>query len=303
MNPSHPHGTLAVVTGGSDGIGLGLARRLAQSGAEVLIPVRDAAKGRVALERIGGTADTRALDLASLESVAALADRLTAEGRPIHILVNNAAVMTPPTRHTTVDGFELQFGTNHLGHVALVAGILPLLIAGAARVTTQSALAAAMVTGMRWDDLQFEQDYRPWPAYGQSKLAAMLFGLELDRRSRDRGWGITSNIAHPGFTATNLQSAGPRMGGGRSPFDAAFRLLAPLGWPVQRVDGGLRPALHAATSPDARGGRFYGPRGWGSLTGAAREQRVYRGARSPEEAARLWQVSCTLAGVSFPGDD
>ncbi|NJQ05350.1 SDR family oxidoreductase [Streptomyces lonarensis] len=300
MNETHLRGKLAVVTGGSDGIGLGLAQRLALAGAEVVLPVRNAAKGRAALDRIGGASSTRFLDLASLESVAALADRLNEEGRPIHILINNAAVMTPPTRHTTTDGFELQFGTNHLGHVALVARILPLLIAGAARVTTQSALAAAMVRGMNWDDLQFEHGYRPWPAYGQSKLATMLFALELDRRSRRHGWGITSTMAHPGLAATNLQSAGPGLGGGRSPFDAAFRFLAPLGWPVQRVAGGVRPAWYAATSPEAVGGRYYGPRGLGHLTGAAREQRLHRAARSPEEAARLWDVSCELAEVSFP---
>ncbi|MBR8740614.1 SDR family oxidoreductase [Nocardiopsis sp. MG754419] len=299
MDTTDLRGKRAVVTGGSDGIGLGLARRLARAGAEVIIPVRNPDKGRAALERIGGDSSTRALDLASLASVAALADRLNDEGRPIDILVNNAAVMTPPTRHTTVDGFELQFGTNHLGHFALVAGVLPLLIAGRARVTTQSALAAAMVRSMHWSDLQCEHEYRPWPAYGRSKLATLLFGLELDRRSRAEGWGITSNVAHPGFTRTNLQSAGPTMGGGRSASDALFRFFAPFGWPVQRVEGGLLPALHAATAPDAEGGRFYGPRGLGHLTGAATEERIYRAARDPREAARLWDVSCDLAGVTF----
>ncbi|MFB7897594.1 SDR family oxidoreductase [Streptomyces xiamenensis] len=293
-------GKLAVVTGGSDGIGLGLAHRLALAGAEVIIPVRNEAKGRAALERIGGNSSLRALDLASLTSVAALADRLNDEGRPIHILINNAAVMTPPTRHTTADGLELQFGTNYLGHFALVARILPLLIAGRARVTTQSALAAALARTMNWPDLQFERGYKPWPVYSQSKLATMLFGLELDRRSRANGWGITSNVAHPGFTRTNLQSAGPRMGGGRAPFDAGFRLFAPLGWPVQRVEGGLRPALHAATSLDAGGGRFYGPRGLGHLTGAATEEKIYRSARNPKDASRLWDLSCELADVTFP---
>jgi NAD(P)-dependent dehydrogenase (short-subunit alcohol dehydrogenase family) len=293
------HGKLAVVTGGSDGIGLGLARRLARAGAEVIIPVRNAAKGRAALVKIGGNSSTRTLDLASLASVAALADRLNDEGRPINILINNAAVMTPPTRHTTADGFELQFGTNFLGHFALVARILPLLIAGHARVTTQSSLAAALAREMNWADLQFERGYKPWPVYSQSKLATMLFGLELDRRSRANGWGITSNVAHPGFTQTNLQTAGPTMGGSRSQFDAMFRLFAPIGWPVQRVEGGLRPALHAATSPAAKGGGFYGPRGLGHLTGAPTEEKIYRSARDPQEAARLWDVSCELADVPF----
>ncbi|QSB16836.1 SDR family oxidoreductase [Natronosporangium hydrolyticum] len=299
MNRTDLHGKLAVITGGSDGIGLGLARRLAQAGAEVIIPVRNSVKGRAALAKIGGDSSTRTLDLASLASVAALADRLNNEGRPINILINNAAVMTPPTRHTTADGFELQFGTNYLGHFALVARILPLLIAGRARVTTQSALAAAMARTMNWTDLQFEHGYKPWPAYSQSKLATMLFGLELNRRSEANGWGITSNVAHPGFTQTNLQAAGPTMGGTRSQFDAMFRLFAPLGWPVQKVEGGLRPALHAATSPAAEGGRFYGPRGLGHLTGAATEERIYRSARNPQDAARLWDVSRELADVTF----
>ena len=298
MSELNLHGKLAVVTGASDGLGLGLARALARAGAEVIVPVRDAAKGRAALGRIGGTASLRTLDLASLASVAALADTLTAEGRPIHLLINNAAVMTPPARYTTEDGFELQFGINYLGHFALTARILPLLIAGRARVTTQVS-SGAMAGRIRWDDLQSERDYSPWGAYNQSKLATMLFGLELDRRSRANGWGLTSNTAHPGMTRTNLQTAGPTMGGRKSFWDPAFRRLAPLGWPVQTVEGGLRPALYAATDPAAAGGRFYGPRGLGHLTGAPTEQKIYRSARSPRDAARLWDLSAGLAGVEF----
>jgi NAD(P)-dependent dehydrogenase (short-subunit alcohol dehydrogenase family) len=205
--------------------------------------------------------------------------------------------MTPPTRYTTVDGFELQFGTNYLGHFALVARIMPLLVAGRARVTTQVSIAARSGR-MNWDDLQFEHGYRPMPAYGQSKLATMLFGLELDRRSRAHGWGITSNVAHPGLTSTNLQTAGPTMGGKRSPIDAMFRVQSKFGWPVQTVEGGLRPALHAATDPAAVGGRFYGPRGLLHLTGAATEQKIYSSAQSQGDAARLWDLSLGLADVT-----
>jgi NAD(P)-dependent dehydrogenase (short-subunit alcohol dehydrogenase family) len=298
MSETDLHGKLAVVTGASDGIGLGLARRLARAGAEVIIPVRNAAKGRAALEQINGNASLRTLDLASLSSVAALADGLTADGRPIDILVNNAAVMTPPTRHTTADGFELQFGTNYLGHFALVARILPLLIAGPARVTTQVSIGSKSGK-MNWADLQFERDYSPWGAYNQSKLATMLFGLELDRRSRANGWGLTSNLAHPGLTSTNLQNAGPAMGGKSSPMDAIFRRLSKIGWPVQTVEGGLRPALYAATDPAAQGGKFYGPRGLNHLTGAATEQKIYPSARSTADAARLWDLSTELAHVPF----
>lgn len=298
MSEMDLHGKLAVVTGASDGIGLGLARRLARAGAEVILPVRNAAKGRAALDRITGNASLRTLDLASLSSVAALADTLTAEGRPIDILVNNAAVMTPPTRFTTADGFELQFGTNYLGHFALVARILPLLVAGRARVTTQVSMAARSGR-INWSDLQFEQEYAPMKAYGQSKLATMLFGLELERRSQANGWGITSNISHPGLTYTNLQTAGPTMGGKTSPLGTLFRWQSRLGWPVQTVEGGLRPALYAATDPAARGGRFYGPRGLLHVTGRAAEQTIYPSARGLDEAARLWDRSLELAQVTF----
>jgi NAD(P)-dependent dehydrogenase (short-subunit alcohol dehydrogenase family) len=292
-------GKLAVVTGASDGIGLGLAGRLAGAGAEVIMPVRNAAKGAAAAARIRGDVSVRALDLASLESVAALAATLNAEGRPIHLLVNNAGVMMPATRHTTTDSFELQFGTNHLGHVALVARILPLLQAGRARVTTQSSIAAR--TGkIDFDDLQSERRYSAMRAYNQSKLATMLFALELDRRSRAQGWGITSNVAHPGLTATNLQSAGPNMGRKRpSRLDPIVRWLSRRGLLVQTVDTGLLPALYAVTSPQAQGGHFYGPDGFAHLTGSATEQRVYRSARDEAVAARLWDVSNRLAGVDF----
>jgi NAD(P)-dependent dehydrogenase (short-subunit alcohol dehydrogenase family) len=292
------HGKLAVVTGGSDGIGLGLAGRLVRAGAEVILPVRNAAKGAAAVQRIGGTASTRTLDLSSLDSVAALADTLTAEGRPIHLLINNAGVMAPPTRFTTADGFELQFATNYLGHFALVARLLPLLQAGSARVTTQTSIAAR--TG-RIDlaDLQSER-YAPWRSYGQSKLATMLLGLELDRRSRAHGWGITSNVAHPGFTSTNLQAAGPSMGRTKvSPMDAMFKWLSRRGFLVQTVETGLLPALYAATSPSAEGGRLYGPDGFLHLTGGATEEKVYRSARDLSVAEKLWDASAELAHVEF----
>jgi NAD(P)-dependent dehydrogenase (short-subunit alcohol dehydrogenase family) len=292
-------GRLAVVTGGSDGLGLGLAQRLAAAGAEVILPVRNAVKGAAAVARIRGDVSIRSLDLSSLDSVATLADTLTAEGRPIHILINNAGVMAPATRHTTADGFELQFETNYLGHFALVARLLPLLRAGHARVTTLSSIAAR--TGrIAFDDLQSGQRYSPMRSYGLSKLATMLFGLELDRRSRAHGWGLTSNVAHPGFTSTNLQSAGPNMGRAKpSPMDPIFRRMARRGFLVQQVETGILPALFAATSPQAQGGRFYGPDGFLHLTGGAAEQKVYRSGRDTAISARLWDESARLAHVEF----
>jgi NAD(P)-dependent dehydrogenase (short-subunit alcohol dehydrogenase family) len=300
-------GRLAVVTGGSDGIGLGLAARLAAAGAEVVLPVRNAAKGAAAVARIradvpGARVSTRALDLASLASVAELGDTLIAEGRPVDILVNNAAVMTPATRHTSDDGLELQFATNHLGHFALTARLLPLLrAAGGARVATQTSIGARQGS-LAWDDLQAEHGYPPMKVYNQSKLAIMLFGLELHRRSAAGGWGITSTLAHPGLTSTNLQTSGRNMGRTKETtwMDRAFKRLSRLGLLVQTVDDGLRPVLYAATSPRAVGGAFYGPGGVGNLTGPVVEQPLYRSARSEDEARRIWEVSEELAGVRFP---
>lgn len=219
----------------------------------------------------------------------------------MHIMVNNAGVMTPPTRHTTADGLELQFGTNHIGHVALVGRLLPLLRAGRARVTTLSS-SAARAGKIDWSDLQSERRYSPIRAYNLSKLANLLFGLELDRRARTGGWGIVSNVAHPGTTLTNLYSAGPNLGRRLpSPHQAIMARLARLGLFVQSVQRGVLPALYAATSPDSRGGGFYGPDGFGQFTGDPTELAVYRSARGEADAARLWAVSERLAGVEFGG--
>lgn len=182
----------------------------------MLLPVRNPRKGRAAVDRIsqaapGAEVSLHALDLSSLASVAALGDTLREEGRPIHILINNAGVMTPPDRQTTTDGFELQFGTNHLGHFALVAHLLPLLRAGQARVTSQISVAANR-GDINWQDLNWERSYDGMKAYSQSKIAFGLFGLELDRLSRTHGWGITSNLSHPGIAPTNLLAARPEVG-------------------------------------------------------------------------------------------
>lgn len=297
-------GRLAVVTGASSGLGLGLATRLAAAGAEVLLPVRDEAKGEATLSRIRGEvprADVslRELDLASLKSVKTLGDSLNAEGRPIHILINNAGLMTPATRHTTADGLELQFGTNHIGHFALTGRLLPLLSAGRARVTTVTS-SAARHAKLNWEDLRSERAYAPVRAYNQSKLANLMFALELDRRSRAAEWGIVSNAAHPGTTLTGLYAAGPNMGREKpSPIEAVMKRLAGWGVLVQGVDRGLLPALYAATSPEAGGGRFYGPDGFGQFTGGPAELDLYRPARDEAAAARLWDVSLRLAGLQF----
>ncbi|WP_369054319.1 SDR family oxidoreductase [Kineococcus terrestris] len=297
-------GRRALVTGASDGVGVGIARRLAAAGAEVLMPVRNRAKGEAAAARIrsahpGARVSVHDLDLSSLRSVAALGEQLRAEGEPLHLLVGNAGVMRPPERQTTLDGFELQFGTNHLGHVALVAHLLPLLIAGRARVTSQISVAAR-AGQVNWRDLNWESSYDGMRAYSQSKIAYGLFGLELDRRSKAAGWGITSNLSHPGVAPTNLLSARPEMGRDRdTPQIAVIRRLSRAGVLVGTVDSAQLPALYAAAHPGARGGALYGPEGLGNLGGAPTEHRLFRPLRDAEEAERVWRVSQELAGFSF----
>ncbi|GHF73009.1 SDR family oxidoreductase [Streptomyces sp. NRRL_ISP-5395] len=299
-------GRRAVVTGGSDGIGLGIATRLAAAGAEVVLPVRNPRKGEAAVAQIRRQApdanvSLRALDLSSLDSVAALGTALLDEGRPLHLLVNNAGVMTPPDRQTTADGFELQFGTNHLGHVALVLRLLPLLRAGQARVTSQISVAANR-NAINWDDLNWERSYNGMRAYSQSKIAFGLFGLELDRRSRAEGWGITSNLSHPGIAPTSLLAARPEVGRAKDTLGVRMiRLLSARGLVVGTVESAKFPALYAATSPDARGGALYGPSGPGNMGGPPAEQTMYSRLTDPQEARRVWQVSEELAGVALPG--
>ena len=210
-------GRLAVVTGASDGIGFVIATRLAQAGADVVMPVRSRDKGDAAAARIrttapGATVTTSSLDLSSLDSVAALSTELVSNGRPIDILINNAGVMHPPQRQVTTDGFELQLGTNHLGHVALTLGLLPLLQAGKARVTHQTSIAARSAS-IDWNDIDSQKNYSVMRAYSASKLAVGLFARELDAQSRANGWGISSNLAHPGVSPTNLLSPSPAWAG------------------------------------------------------------------------------------------
>jgi NAD(P)-dependent dehydrogenase (short-subunit alcohol dehydrogenase family) len=297
-------GTRALVTGASDGMGLVIATRLAVAGAELLLPVRNPRKGAEALETIRASAPgakiaLHDLDLSSLASVAALGATLQDAGAPIHLLINNAGVMTPPERQTTADGFELQWGTNHLGHVALVSQLLPLLRDGKARVTSQISIAAASGT-INWDDLNAERSYDGMRAYRQSKIAFGLFGLELDRRSVAEGWGITSNLSHPGVAPTNLLAARPEVG--RAQAVGARRmivLMSRLGLAGTVASAGL-PALLAATTPDA-GGLQFGPNGPGRVAGRPGAQSLYPTLVDAAEAARVWDVSLELTGSVFAG--
>jgi NAD(P)-dependent dehydrogenase (short-subunit alcohol dehydrogenase family) len=297
-------GRLAVVTGANSGLGFGLTRRLAAAGAEVILAVRNAEKGAAAIrdltaEQPGARLSMQHLDLSSLASVAGLAKTLVDAGRPIDILLNNAGLMFPPERELTEDGFELQFGGNYLGHFALTAGLLPLLRAtGTSRVVSLSSVVANQGR-LTWDNLQAEKRYNTSAAYGLSKLAMLMFARELQRHSDAGNWGLLSLAAHPGITATNLQTTGPKKNGETFQtrvLDATRR----ISWMWQEVPQGILPALYAATSPDVTPGAYYGPDGFLGFTGGPTEVKPPKHALNEADSARLWTVSEELTGVSFP---
>jgi len=298
-------GKYALVTGASDGVGFEIAARLARGGADILMPVRNAEKGDTAAGLIrertpDAVIRVLPLDLSSLDSVSTLAEQLVGEGRPIDILIANAGVMNPPTRQLSADGFELQLATNHLGHFALVARLLPLLREGRAHVTSQVSIAADQ-GAVNWDDLNWEHGYDPMKAYSSSKIAFGLFAMELQRRSDAAGWGIRSNLSHPGITPTNLLSAQPGMG---RPDDTTavkvIRTMSRLGILVGTPSSAALSAVYAATSPDAQGGHLYGPRGPRHLGGLPAEQPVYSRLRSEADARRTWELSEQSTGVRVP---
>jgi len=299
------HGKVAVVTGANSGLGFGLAGRLARAGAEVILAVRNEEKGAEAVARIReqtpeATLTIRHLDLASLSSVIGFGDDLVREARPIDILLNNAGLMMPPIRDETEDGFELQFGTNHLGHFALTAHLLPLLrAAGTSRVVSLSSLIAR--TGrLDFDDLQSLR-YRAHRAYGLSKLATLMFARELNRRSIAGGWGVRSVAAHPGATVTNLQITGPTHNGASARiFLAANEASHRISWMWQQIEQGILPALYAATSPVAAGGGYYGPGGFGELTGAPAPAKLPPRSLDGADGRRLWSISEDLTGLTYP---
>ena len=245
-------GRSAIVTG-TGGLGYETALALARAGGDVVLAGRSAAKGMASVAQIQAAAPGarivfEQLDLASLASVAAFSDRILGTRASLDLLVNNAGVMTPPTRQTTSDGFELQFGTNYLGHFALTARLLPLLQQGhAPRIVNLSSLAHRS-GAIQFDDLQWERSYKPWASYAQSKLAMLMFALELQRRSDAAGWGLMSNAAHPGYARTELIANGP----GKDAFLSKINVLIQPLISHSAADGAL-PTLFAATSPDAKG--------------------------------------------------
>lgn len=291
------HGRVAIITGANSGIGFIEARALAARGATVVLACRTPARGEAARASIlAGVpqADVRVaqLDTADLASVRRFADEMAQALPRLDLLINNAGVMAIP-RQRSVDGFDLQLATNHLGHFALTGLLLPLLeMAPHSRVVTVSSLAANRGR-IHFDDLQFEREYDPWTAYYQSKLANLVFALELHRRLQRNGSRVQSLAAHPGISRTNLFYSDGR---------SWMKQLPPklFGWLLQPAEQGALPVLHAATAPTARGGEYYGPSQFFEVRGWPAPAAVVTAARDEDTGRRLWTVSEQLTGVSYP---
>ncbi|CEF54166.1 SDR family oxidoreductase [Acetobacter ghanensis] len=305
---TQPHltGRVALVTGANSGLGFETALGLAHRGARLILPVRNPEKGQNALTRLRAScpmADVTLLplNLASLRSVAACAKAIAAITDRIDIQINNAGVMAPTRRMETEDGFELQFGVNHLGHFALSAHLRPLLEAAenGGILVTVASLAAGKNT-IHFNDLQSRHRYSPFGAYQQSKLANLLFAHELARRAGEQGWNLHSRAAHPGWAATSIVANGQ---GSTLPYPLGL-IEQTLGTAILRVmgqsaAGGAEPLLYAALSPQARDGDYYGPQGAGERRGPPGPAVVPPTARKGSLAARLWDVSERLTNTAW----
>jgi NAD(P)-dependent dehydrogenase (short-subunit alcohol dehydrogenase family) len=288
-------GRTAIVTGANSGLGLITARELARAGASVVLACRNAEKGADACRSIeavseGARVTLAPLDLGSLASVREFASAFASQHQSLDLLINNAGVMAAP-RRLTADGFETQFGTNHLGHFALTGLLIGHMTGPDARVVTVSSGAHRMGR-MRFDDLQGEQKYGRWSAYGQSKLANLLFAFELDRRLRAASSSVKSVAAHPGYAATNLQSAAV-------PAHERFFMSITNAVFAQSAEKGALPTLYAATAPDVEGGAYYGPDGLFEQRGYPTKVDSTPASKDEEAARRLWQISEELTGVRF----
>lgn len=297
-------GSRAVVTGANSGLGFHTALELARHGAHVILATRDPERGDDALGQVrvqapGASVELRLLDLADLASIRDFAAGVAGGGGRIDLLVNNAGVMAVPHRRTA-DGFELQLGTNHLGHFALTGLLLPALLRGSvlggpARVVTVSSMLHRMGRLHR-DDLMGERRYSPYRAYGQSKLANLLFTFELQRRAQAAGASLAALASHPGYAATNLQAVGPQMAG-----SSLQARLSELGNRLfaQSAAQGAWPSLRAAGDPAAAGGQFYGPGGFAEQRGNPRLVSPAKHATNADDAAWLWDRSVQLTGVDY----
>ncbi|MFF4428585.1 oxidoreductase [Streptomyces sp. NPDC001513] len=291
-------GRTAVITGGNAGIGYHVAEQLARAGAHVVLAGRSARRTRIALDALraavpGASATDVRLDLADLDSVHRAAEQLTAAG-PVDLLVNNAGVTASKKRAETAQGFELMFGTNHLGPFALTLLLSPALGTDA-RVVSLGSLTHSRAH-LDFDDLQSRTGYRSMAVYGRSKLAVLLFAAELDRRLRDGGSTVRSVAAHPGWAVQGLTPARPPLW---VPGPLTAVRSAPLALLAQGKDRGAWSVVRAATDPDALGGQYFGPIGPGSLKGPPSLQVTAEPARDREAAARLWAVSEELTGVHW----
>lgn len=285
-------GRTAVITGANTGLGFETAKALAEKGAHVVIAVRNTTKGDQAAARISGEVEVQELDLTSLASINSAAAALKSRFDKIDLLINNAGVMTTP-KGTTKDGFELQFGTNHLGHFALTGLLLDAMLdVDGARIVTVSSNGHKMGGAIHWDDLQWERTYSRMGAYTQSKLANLLFTYELQRRLAPRGKTIAV-AAHPGTATTELARSLPR------PIERAFLVAAPVLF-AQTPDGGALPTLRAATDPGVLGGQYYGPDGIGQQRGAPVVVASSAQSYDVEQQRRLWEISEELTKVVFP---
>ncbi|NKM88723.1 SDR family NAD(P)-dependent oxidoreductase [Rhizobium laguerreae] len=288
----------AVVVTGTGGLGYEDALALTRAGARVVIAGRNAQKGAEAVAAIrhavpGAQVRFGQVDLADLASIASFAARLAQEQDRLDLLINNAGVMRPPVRRETSDGFELQFGTNYLGHFALTAHLLSLLKRGhRPRVVTLGSVAARGAA-IDFDDLQAERSYKPMRVYGQSKLACIMFAFEMSRRSKAAGWGVESLAAHPGITRTDLIVNGS----GRSSLPGMLRRFLPFLF--QPAWQGALPTLYAGTDPVARDGAYYGPGRMGGMRGYPVEETPPKQALDSGAAARLWDMSLKMTGAIF----
>jgi NAD(P)-dependent dehydrogenase (short-subunit alcohol dehydrogenase family) len=293
-------GKTIVVTGGNSGIGYEAALEFARKRAKVVLACRDLGKARTAASKIsasspGADVEVMALDLSNLASVRGFSDAFHTQHHALHVLCNNAGVMAIPYRLTT-DGFEMQFGTNHLGHFALTGLLLDLILATDGARVVNVASGAHRFGTMRFDDLQWKNGYRKWRAYGQSKLANLLFTFELQRKAESAGKKFLSVACHPGYAATNLQSAGPRMQGSsmlESLFSVGNSLFA------QSAAMGALPTEYAAASPAVGGGDYIGPDGMGELWGHPTKVPSSAAANDSASAKKLWEISEQLTNVRY----
>ena len=292
-------GRLAVVTGATGGLGFETAKALAGAGARVIATGRNANKGTAALVNIrrehpSADVSFSVVDMADLASIRGFAEQLATRETALDLLINNAGVMAVPDRRETKDGFELQFGTNYLGHFALTGRLLPLLrCSPAARVVDVASLAH------RRGRIDFAdpqgRHYGAWKAYSQSKLAMLMFAIEFQRRSAALGWGVTGVAAHPGWAHTDIFANGPAMNGALG----LTERLGVIAFPIfgQSAAAGALPLLYAATAPGIQAGGYYGPDGFFELRGAPSPSRIEPQARDVDAAAKLWDLSVHLTGV------